>query len=141
MSGSKLAAEPLVCGPGEYGAVATPSLRVCDASARLSAPNRSLLVGRFYDTSPRARCPASGSVAVDRADGVRVAPDAIDTTGSLRTREEINFHRETLELAALTNQHGQLRLIIRTGLDGLDLVHDHHRDGVEHLAEDDVFSI
>ena len=36
---------------------------------------------------------ASGllAVAVDRADGVWVAPDAIDATGSLRTREAQTF--------------------------------------------------
>ena len=42
---------------------------------------------------------------------------------------------KNLELAALRDQHRQLRLIIRTGLHA-DLVHDHHRDGVEHLAKD-----
>ena len=49
------------------------------------------------------------------------------------------FHRENyLELAALANQHGQLRLVVRPGLDGLDLVHDHHGHRIQDLAEDDV---
>ena len=54
-------------------------------------------------------------------------------------RQQTNFHRENyLELAALRDQHRQLRLIITSSLNGLDLVHDHHRDRVEHLAEDDL---
>ena len=57
---------------------------------------------------------------------------------SLRTREETTFHRKSLELAALANQHGQLRLVVRPGLDRLDLVHDHHRHRVQDFAEDDV---
>ena len=49
------------------------------------------------------------------------------------------FHRENyLELAALANQHGQLRLVVRPGLHRLDLVHDHHTNGIQDLAEDDV---
>ena len=48
------------------------------------------------------------------------------------------FHRKSLELAALRDQHRQLRLIITSGLNGLDLVHDHHRDRIEHFPEDDV---
>ena len=54
-------------------------------------------------------------------------------------RNPTEVHRENyLELAALANQHGQLRLVVRPRLDGLDLVHDHHRHRVQDLAEDDV---
>ena len=71
-----------------------------------------------------------------RCDGLWLAPDAIDAR--LRTRKETDFHRKSLELAALANQHGQLRLVVRPGLDRLDLVHDHHRHRVQDFAEDDV---
>ena len=85
---------------------------------------------------PGARSPRGVWTTADSARRRTPRPDT-HSRAKTCTDAGSTSQTKTYGLAALRDQHRQLRLIIRTGLDGLDLVHD-HRDGVEHLAEDDV---
>ena len=122
---------------------ATPSLRrlrvVIDASRGLIRACLQLVSAGARRVAQRLDFSLSQWIA-PTAYGWRQTPSTRHA-GYARERKQRFTDENLLELAALRDQHRQLRLIIRTGLDGLDLVHDHHRDGVEHLAEDDVFSI
>ena len=142
MSGQQTGNATVDLAGGNTERVATPSLR------RLGAPvdaypgligshirGRARLAARDeLHTAPARRRVAGNLYAID-ATSARWHEYCYERNPTYR---EPKFHRKSLELAALANQHGQLRLVVRPGLDGLDLVHDHHTNGIQHFPEDDV---